>query len=343
MGVVEVVWGAFGVPCDGGVESFFLMALSGHLSFLPVVDVCLANWSLANAALPAPGLVLADGSDRGSLVGLRGALAEQLRVIVVTENEEEFAMGSLKLLKPKLLARLGQFNDTVRAWWRNGPMAVALPKAQSISNAVDRFLVPMREALRLWEVLEGRPAPSGVVLPLRLGAVGDFGRGDFLALVVEAEAQRLALLRAGVDLRLARAERDALERRVRGVLVTYAQAVLAQFGAASNITESLPRLSPIPWHTPQAVVLSGVYDAETQSARLEWGASEDPKLVSYQIRQCAGGIYAKKTERVVATVRKDEVLQAVVRQVPGAVMCYKVYVLLSTGNERGSRPVVVTG
>ena len=44
------------------------MALSGHLSFLPVVDVCLANWSLANVALPAPGLVLADGSDRAALV-----------------------------------------------------------------------------------------------------------------------------------------------------------------------------------------------------------------------------------------------------------------------------------
>ena len=160
---------------------------------------------------------------------------------------------------------------------------------------------------------------------------------------MEAETQRLALLRAVVDLRLARAERDALERRVRGVLVTYAQAVLAQFGAASNITESLPRLSPIPGHTPQAVVLSGVYDAETQEARLEWEAGEDPKLVSYQVRQCAGLVYHKKTERVVATVSKDEPRLARLPQVAGAAVSYKVYVQLSTGNERGSRAVVVRG
>ena len=317
------------------------MALSGHLNFLPVVDACLANWSLANAALPAPGLVLADGTDRAALGVLRGVFAEQLRVIVVGENAAEFAMASVLMVKPKLLARLGQFNDTVRAWWRHQPLAAALPKVTSVSAALEGFLVPMREGLRLWEVLEGRPAPSGVVLPLRLGTGVGFGRADFLALVAEAELQKAALLRAVVDLRLARAERDAMGRRLRGILVQYVRAVTAQFGEHSHITESLPRLSPLAGHTPQRVLLTGAYDVETEAAQLEWGASVDPKVVAYQIRQCAGRHYNKKLERLVAKVRKDEPRVAQVRQAVGSVTSYKVYVVLSTGNERGSLPVAV--
>ena len=310
---------------------------------MPLVDGCLANWAAADAELPAPGLVLADGVTRAAFVGMRAQLAEAQRVVTVAENAVAFTATVLGQLRPKLALRLEQFNDTVRVWWRGQPMADALPAAPHPTGTLDKFLLPMRQVLRLWEVINTRPAPAGVVLPLRLGTATDFARADLAALVAEADVQAAALVVADVNLALARAERNALERKLRSILVGYAQAVMARFGAKSHITMSVPRITPIPGHTPKPVPLTGQYDASASAALLTWEESLDPKIASYQIRACAGKTYKKPHERVQATLPKDAPRQALIPQPPFGTTSYKVYVLLDTGNERGSATVVVTG
>lgn len=85
-------------------------------------------------------------------------------------------------------------------------------------------------------------APSGITLPLRLGVALDFARGDFASLVAALVAEGLATEAAELELRLARWERGALERRLRAAMVDYRQAAKARLRTADAEWASLPKL-----------------------------------------------------------------------------------------------------
>ena len=262
-------------------------------------------------------------------------------MIVHHETTVELAGGQLEILREQALDRLVEFNGVVRAWWRGTTVVAGLPKAPGMSMAAGKFLRPMRDGLRLWDRLNAGVAPSGIVLPLKLGAALDFARADMQVLVdamVAAQAEQEA---GEFELKMARAERDGLERRIWEVLVAYAQAVPVRLGPKSVSAQTLPRLSPRPGHTPEAVKLTGTWDGEREALRLAWTASEDEKLESYQVRMCQGAVYDKKVERVAMSVGKDEDREAWMSQRPGVVAAYRVYVMLTTGNERGSATLVV--
>ena len=88
-----------------------------------------------------------------------------------------------------------------------------------------------------------------------------------------------------------------------------------------------------------------VWPPEAGKARLTWSESTDPLLENYQIRGCAGPEYDKDHEAVVGTVPGGgarEFLTDYALVKAGAEACFRVYVLLSTGNERAGTPVTVT-
>jgi hypothetical protein len=107
---------------------------------------------------------------------------------------------------------------------------------------------------------------------------------------------------------------------------------------------SLPRLTPLPGHTPDPVVLSGVWNGTTLKADLSWTASADPDLESYVVRRSGATPYNTNTELVVATLPPETLTHSTDAglQAEGASMGFKVYVKLTTGNERGSNAVTVT-
>jgi hypothetical protein len=139
-------------------------------------------------------------------------------------------------------------------------------------------------------------------------------------------------------------ERDTVYRAIREKLVQYRAAVPGRFPETHPLVLSLPRLTPLPGHTPDAVVLSGVWNPATLKADLSWTASSDADLESYPVRRSGSDPYNVNTEQAVdtlppgtLTLSTDEGLTT-----PGATMRYKVYVKLSTGNEKGSNAVEVT-
>jgi hypothetical protein len=111
------------------------------------------------------------------------------------------------------------------------------------------------------------------------------------------------------------------------------------------LLQTMPRIRPLPGHTPEPITLNAAWDAVAGKARLTWDASEDSALASYQLRMCRSAEYDIDAETVVATVAPNaarELLTVAGLASAGATASYKVYVILSTGNERGSNAVTVT-
>jgi len=80
-------------------------------------------------------------------------------------------------------------------------------------------------------------------------------------------------------------------------------------------------------------------------AKLTWSASSDPNLQEYEIRFCAGASYSTETETVVGNVlpaAPRELLTAAGLAAPGNTASFKVYVVLTTGNEKGSNTLTLT-
>ena len=105
----------------------------------------------------------------------------------------------------------------------------------------------------------------------------------------------------------------------------------------------MPKLTPAKGHTPKPVNVSAVWDASVSKARITYTASEDLALDHYELRACFGAKYKTADEQVLASnppgvleFLNDDGLVA-----SGSKVLYKVYVIVDTGNEKGSKVVNV--
>ena len=146
-----------------------------------------------------------------------------------------------------------------------------------------------------------------------------------------------------------RTEKVQLEQRnaafdvIKPRLVEYRKGVLASFAPGSALVLSLPKLYAPSGATPDPVNATGQWDAPTLKAKLQWSASDDPALAHYSIRFCAGTTYRAENEQVAGMAQPgtlhfetDAGLVAA-----GLKAVFKVYVVLDSGNERGSNGVKI--
>jgi hypothetical protein len=138
-------------------------------------------------------------------------------------------------------------------------------------------------------------------------------------------------------------ERDDLYLLIRERLVNYRIAVEGRFTAEHPLILSIPRLVPLPGHTPDPVVLSGAWNDGSEQADLSWTASADPDLAGYSVRRSGSDPYNSNTEQVVQSVGPGVLALSTTDGLgsPGATMRFKVYVVLDTGNEAGSNAVEI--
>ena len=92
-------------------------------------------------------------------------------------------------------------------------------------------------------------------------------------------------------------------------------------------------------------MLTVTWDEATQQAHLTWTESDDPNLSHYSIRFCPGPNYSTDDESVIGTVLPGEPREFFTTAglaSPGSTASFKVYVVLTTGNEKGSNTVTIT-
>jgi hypothetical protein len=124
----------------------------------------------------------------------------------------------------------------------------------------------------------------------------------------------------------------------------YRSGVKAALPLSHALQLTIPALSPPPGSTPAAVSASGDWNPGTLEADLTWTPSTNPNLDHYSVRTAPGPVYKAAEESVVGLVPSTdtEFSTNVGLAAPGARALYRIYVVLTTANEKGSNTVSVT-
>lgn len=314
------------------------MAITGPSSYIPTTNEFIAHWESVNADLGVGNEVtVANGVGLVDLSALRDSLQSQRDAVEAALNGQEIASATIKQQKQNLLERFGQFAANVRALFGGGPFEAALPDAPSSGEAESKFITPLVDALNLWQRIE--LYGTTIILP------GSYTGAEFMDDIDALRAEYVTWTKAGSDVKIARAQRNKLQDDIYPILKQYRQIIPGKFAAGSVFIETLPRLTPLPGATPDAVNASAVWDAGEQKARITWDESDNVNLKEYEVRYTPGDDYDPDDENVVATILPGaprEILTDAGLTQPGANSSFKVYVMLTTGNEKGSTTMVVT-
>ncbi len=317
------------------------MPISGPSSYIPTLEEFLAHWQIADATLGAGHEIeLPVGVTRAMLLAKQVSLVTKREELQAKLNVQEVLRGEIEILKITLLERIHQFTEKVRAYLPNSKWIAALPYLPSYSDGQGNFLEPMDDAATLWAQLNGDP---GTVAPLTL--LGAYTQALFVTDITAMKATYAALNAAGVAATVVRSERNSLQDEIYPLLKSYRIVLPTAFLRGHALVQSLPRLTPLPGSTPAEVTTTVVWDAALGQARVTWTASTAADLDHYDVRFCPGASYSADDESIVSTVESDgtrTVLTDAGLTNPGATASFKVYVVTSTGNEKGSNAVSVT-
>lgn len=323
------------------------MSLSGPSSYVPTLNTFKAHWSSVDIELATGGpLTITDprqpaGAALGS-IAIEDFITE-LEFFAGTIGDElargDAADAVLEESKAAALAASQEFGRKVRAEGKLRHIAPRLPVLPKLSEGEGPFMNAMTSIRQRWKLAETLLA---VPFPLESGE----NQTQFAARIVTLGSHFDLAEDADVDTSVARSRRNEVQDRTREVLAAYRGAVEARFAPEHPLVVSLPRIYPQGGHTPAVVTANGSWDAAISKARLTWTASDDADLARYEIRSSnAGGTYDPETESVLGAVDKAaprEFLTAAGLATPGATARFRVYVILETGNERGSETVTVT-
>ena len=279
------------------------MPLENFSSYIPCTNDFIAHWSDVDLTLGASGPVILAGEpgvipagfNCSGLVVLRDLLQTQLDTVQSKLNGAQISSTAIENLKVRLLRRLNLFLEFLDGYYRHTDFYGARPDAPGIGAGEGRFFDPMRDAKDLWATINAAPpsgVPSGITLPLRLNegtpqeplfvTLADFN--TMMALLRTKYEGRSTALQGLV---MARGRRNKTMVDIRAVLVAYRTAVLPKIAGDTALLASLPRVTPEPGHTPEAVQISSTFQAP-DTARTSHTESEDAKFKAYHYLAAAG-------------------------------------------------------
>ena len=319
------------------------MPISTIGSYVPTMNGFLTHWSAANVALGAGGpLVLPGPVAVADLTGLRDSLQAFALSIAGKLNDVEIGRQGMELSKLALLSRLAEFNRRVRGFLSHTAFVAALPLVPVASSGPGTILAALDDLVTLWGKINAATIPgfTGPLLLLNSYAVATFST-DLTGL----KTAYITFQAADQEVTLERERRNGTQMTAYTALVDYRKAVLGTFDPLDALVASLPKLTPDPGSTPDAVTATGVWDVPTQQAKITFTASTEQNLDHYELRMSPGPIYSTENETVVASLAPTdprEFLTDAGLTSSDDVASFKVCVITTTGNEAGSNAVTVT-
>lgn len=320
------------------------MPISNNTSYVPTMNEFIAHWGQVDAVL-TPDLVISapDGNamTRAQFTTLRDTLQTQFQTVVGFLNDKEIARGGIRQMKARMLAHFNEFTAMLDGYWAATPFYNARPYAPSVSDGEEAFIAPMRDALSLWGKLNAGAAPAGITLPLDLS--DGTALEDFTHEIAALQTAHATEANANQNAVLARSQRDHTMATAKAVMVSYRKVVPARCAQHPTLVETLPALTPPPGHTPDAVNASAVFQAPDQ-AKIVHAASPDAALARYELRGNPGDTYDEQDAVTLAThtpTDPREFLTGFGLTQPGTQAAFKVFVILTTGNEAGSAEMMV--
>ena len=321
------------------------MPLTNNSSFVPTMNEFAAHWTIANAQLGAAGplTVAFQGfaTMQSSLVGRRQGLEAQQETIQEKLNDVDTLASLLNIEKGVLRESLIEFVGLLDGYWPDTEFFDARPLVVGLELGQQKFLDPIKDMKTLWTRMESSTVPPGLAFPLVLS------NGMTLATlgpaITSLENRYSQVSEAEFLLDFERKKRLRLQDEASGLLVTYRQAVEARCRALPDVLASLPRLTPLPGHTPDPVNASAVFVAPNLS-RIVHDASTETELAYYTLEGNAGGTFhsedAVELARHLPGDPREFQTDFALTQ-PGARASFVVAVILSTGNRKASAPMTV--
>ena len=346
---------------------------------LGLMDEFLAHWAGVNAA-QAPGsltvvpegtLLVKSRTDLNILRGIYFAVqsapgtapvlpppAPQYPSVVALLNMEEQGRAAVALGRVQVVEIIGAFNRKVRGSLGHTTFPGSLPALPAVTDSLKTINDAANDVFDLWTAINALPVPPPLPTPPFSGPllipVSVPGTNNVQLLTFAEAFARLTAMRTGSanivtaqnGLKVMRPHRDNIwENEIKPLIQAYIKKVQGEYPPEHAFVTSLPRLYPAPGHTPDAVNLTGNYNTTTQEGEYAWSASTDPMLERIEIRQSPGPEYSEDAYTVLASFPPGGPLTLSTPagfENPGQTSSVKAYVILNTGNERGSNTVTLT-
>ena len=314
-------------------------------SYVTTGDEIQSHWSDVNADRVAGGgtaLLLADGYSLADLTTDVGVVATANTGQESLDNAIGLATTTRDTRKRTLRERLIEFREAVNYRLKGSGYALSLPDTPHPTSSEQRFLAALDDMANLWTRINADATVPNFTPPLLL-------RGGVTLAATQTELATLRLNYKAVtdaenDARIGRNQREVLLSPLRSRFVLYREAIAVEYGATHPFATSLPDVYPQPGSTPDAVTLSGSWNAPTALAQFSWTASDNPNLDSYQMRMSSGPSYDAAIATVIGNISPGTMTFSTTDglSAPTDVASFKVFVVLTTGNEAGSNTVTIT-
>ena len=317
------------------------MPISAIGSYAPTMQEFINHWTNVNATLGATPLTLRGGYTLANFTADRTAIINAINAVIAADNTAQTTAANLIIARNALLDRAIQFRKWVQGYLPGSAYAAALPVAPPIKAAESKFTDPLQDILNLWTTINADATLTGIPLPIAL--TGGYLLAAYTTDLTNLRAAFVSAKNADEQASFVRKQRDLLLKPAEQRIKQYREIIEARF-FATQLEASLPALSPPPGATPDPVEATGAWNPVNNRVRLQWTASANPSLLHYEIRGCTGTTYKVANEFTIATVASNLLLWEGTGGVPvsGAKCVYRVYVVLSTGNERGSNNIPLT-
>ena len=318
---------------------------------MPTLNDFLPSWDLVNTTLGVAGPLLLRNPNgtvpptvsRADLVTMRDNLQLKHTDITGQMNNVQIAAAALKTMKEALHLRGGQFNDAVRSDLAGTTFVEALPLLPQPGDGQGIFIEPMDDISTLWAKINAAVGIPGFTAPLLL--LGGYTLAEFNTALALLKTQFETAHKEDFLVSFKIKERNRMQDLIYPILKAYRLAVPTKFAATDPLVVTLPKLTPEAGSTPDAVLANGLWNVPTTQAKLTWDASTSPDVVQVEVRWSPGPTYDASQEVVLANLAPTDPREYFTTQgllANGDVSNFKIYVLTSSGHERGSNTVKIT-
>jgi hypothetical protein len=317
------------------------LPLSTIGSYMPTMQEFIVHWTHVNSAVSPGVFTLAGGYILADFTADRAAIDAVLTDLEDVDNERQGASADRDRLKGERRDRLSQYRFTVLGLLPGTPYSRTLPLLPRFRANQAIFLKAMDDMANGWGRINTDSIPN-FTPPLLLS--GGYTLADHAADLAELRAAYLASTNAHDNVRQQRSVCHALLGPAKARMLQYRNGVRGILPSGHELLTTIPAVTPPPGATPDPVHASGIWNPLTGEIDLTWTPSANPHLDHYSIRTAPGPTYKAAEESVVATVPKTETSFSTLAGLifPGATALFRVYVVLTTMNERGSNTVSVT-
>lgn len=321
------------------------MAITSIGSYLTTANQIDAHWTDVNAdrlANSLTALVLPGSYSLADFQAERDALQAALIALEDLDNVMQLAIGDRDAQKQNMRERLRHFRTAGKLYLSRSSYLRAIPTMPRMSTSESRFLRPLDDMASLWTRLNAETGIADFTPPLLL--TGGYSISAFATDLTTLRANFMAITSADNDLEMARRQRDMRLDAIRDRIQKYRTAIELEYGPGHPFPTSLPEVTPPPGSTPDPVTASAFWNDELGTGVITWTASTNPNLDHYTIRSTPGPSFDIDNNTVLASVPPPETEYQTLEGLtaPMAQVSYRVYVVLTTGNEAGSNAVTIT-